>query len=86
MANYKILTLALICASCSVYSVDDRYLQEKWGTRSYAERVCAQGGLTPGSSDYSACVDDKARRRLALIMCPTNAGMYFKEDICEIAE
>lgn len=86
MSRMGAAALALVCVGCSVYSLDDKWIQEKWGARTYAERVCAQQGLDPSSAEYTACVNDKARRRLALMFCPTNAGMYFKEDICEEAE
>lgn len=80
-----VLALLVSCSACSLYSIDDRYLQDGI-SRPYAQRVRAEKGLA--GEAYDPCVDDKARRRLALWACnnPYSAA-YFKEDsVCAIAE
>jgi hypothetical protein len=81
-------TLAVLvsCSGCALYSIDDRYLQDRM-SRPYAERVCAKQAPAQDSDAYEACVTDKARRRLALWACTNQlSSIYFKEDTCAEAE
>ena len=79
--------LALSVGGCALASVDDSNQQLTWGGKQYAERVCAERGFQTGMPEYDACYRDKARRRTALWACNNPlSGIWFKEDVCGIAE
>lgn len=71
---------ALILAGTAVLTsctVSERAIQN--GMKDYmpyAERRCQELGIKPDNNEFAACVDDKARRRVAMVTCTQHPGWW----------
>ena len=74
--RWRAKTAPMARSSPNVGSAGAREISLKWGTR--CERVCTERGFAPGSTRYTACVDDKSSPPIGAAVVRLTLGTVFQ--------